>query len=40
MHKLFPKQQMLDSSNLKESADDIFKFDESDGVLSKQVETQ
>ena len=34
----FPKQQILDSSKLKEFADDNFKLDENSGKLSKQVE--
>ena len=34
----FPKQQILDSSKLKEFADNNFTFDENDGKLSKQVE--
>ena len=31
----FPKQQMLDSSKLKEFADDTFKFDENVKRFSK-----
>ena len=34
----FPKRQILDSSNLKEFADDNFKFAENGRKLSKQVE--
>ena len=34
----FPKRQILDSSKLKEFADDNFKFVENDRKLSKQVE--
>ena len=34
----FPKRQILDSSELKEFADDNFKFDENSRKLSKQVE--
>ena len=34
----FPKQQILDSSKLKEFADDTFKFDENGRKFSKQVE--
>ena len=34
----FPKQQILDSSNLKEFADEIFKFDENGRQFSKRVE--
>ena len=34
----FPKQQMLDSSNLKEFADDNFKFDENGKKFFKWVE--
>ena len=34
----FPKPQILDSSKLKEFADDSFKFDESGRKLSKWVE--
>ena len=37
-YKPFPKQQILDSSKLKEFADDNFKFDENDRKLSKCVE--
>ena len=36
--KPFPKQQILDSSILKEFADDKFKWDENCRMLSKQVE--
>ena len=34
----FPNTKILDSSKLKEFADDNFKFDESDRMFSKQVE--
>ena len=34
----FPKPQILDSSKLKEFADDNFKLDENGGKLSKRVE--
>ena len=34
----FPKRQILDSSKLKEFADDNIKFDENSGKLSKRVE--
>ena len=34
----FPKRQILDSSNLKESADNNFKFDENDKEFSHRVE--
>ena len=34
----FPKRQILDSSKLKESADDNFKFDENGIKFSKWVE--
>ena len=34
----FPKRQILDSSKLKEFADDNFEFDESDRKFSKRVE--
>ena len=34
----FPKRQILDSSKLKDFADDNFKFDENERKLSKQVE--
>ena len=37
--KPFPKQQFLDSSNLKEIADDNFKVDEYGGKFSKSVES-
>ena len=33
-----PKQQILDSSKLKEVADDNFKFDENERKFSKRVE--
>ena len=33
----FPKRQILDSSKLKEFADDYFKFDENDRKLSKRI---
>ena len=35
---LFPKRQILDSSKLKEFADDIVKFDENDSKFSNRVE--
>ena len=35
----FPKRQVLDSSILKEFADDNLKFDENGGKFSKKVET-
>ena len=35
----FPKQQILDSSKLKEFADDNFKFDENDRNLMKMTES-
>ena len=34
----FPKQQILDSSKVKEFADDSFKFDEKGRKFSKRVE--
>ena len=34
----FPKRQILDSSKLKEFADDFFNFDESGKKFSKRVE--
>ena len=34
----FPKQQILDSSKLKEFADDNFKFDKHEGKFSKRIE--
>ena len=34
----FPKRQILQSSKLKELADDNFEFDENGGKFSKQVE--
>ena len=34
----FPKRQILDSSKLKEFANDNFKFDEKDRKFSRQVE--
>ena len=34
----FPKRQILESSNLKEFADDNFKFDVNGGKLSKRIE--
>ena len=34
----FPNQKILNSSTLKESADDNFKFDENGRKFSKQVE--
>ena len=36
--KPFPKQQILDSSKLKEFADDNFKFVENSRKLSQQIE--
>ena len=36
--KPFPKQQILDSSKLKEFADDNFKFDKNGKKFSRQVE--
>ena len=36
--KPFPKRQILDSSKLKEFADDNFKFDENDTKFTKRVE--
>ena len=36
--KLFPKQHILDSSKLKEFADDNFKFDKNGRKFSRQVE--
>ena len=33
----FPKQQILNSSKLKEIADDNFKFDENGGKFSKRI---
>ena len=40
LHKLlpFPKRQILDSTKLKEFADDNFKFDENGGKSSKRIE--
>ena len=35
---LFPKQQLLDSSRLKEYADDNFRFDKNDSKFSRPVE--
>ena len=35
---LFPKQQILDSSNLKKFAEDIFKFSENCRKFSKRIE--
>ena len=35
---LFPKRKILDSSKLKEFAEDNFKFDENGKKFSKQVE--
>ena len=37
-YKPFPKRQILDSSKLKEFADDNFEFDENGRKLSKWVE--
>ena len=34
----FPKRQILDSSRLKEFADDNFKFDKNNGKVSKRIE--
>ena len=36
--KPFPKRQILDSSKLKEFADDNFTFDKNDKKFSKEVE--
>ena len=36
--KNFPKQQILNSSKLKQSPDDNFKFDENSRKFSKRVE--
>ena len=36
--KFFPKHQILDSSKLKEFADDSFRFEENCKKLSKRVE--
>ena len=38
MGLLITRRQILDSSNMKEFADDNFKFDENGRMLSKQVE--
>ena len=38
MSEPFPKQQIVDSSELKEFADDNIKFDEIDRKFSKRVE--
>ena len=38
MSQPITRQQILDSSKLKEFADDNFKFDENGGKLSKRVE--
>ena len=38
LYEPFPKQQILDSSKLKEFADDNFKFDKNGSKFSKQVE--
>ena len=38
MKYIFPKRHILDSSTLKEFADDNFKFDENGRKLSKWVE--
>ena len=38
MSQLFPKRQILDSSKLKEFADDNFKFDENGRKFSEWVE--
>ena len=37
-NKPFPQQQILDSSNLKEFADNNFEFDENDRKFSNMVE--
>ena len=37
-NKLFPKRQILDSSKLKEFADDDFTFDENGGKVYERVE--
>ena len=37
-YKPFPKQQILDSSELRDSAYDNFKFDENDRRFSKWIE--
>ena len=36
--KLFPKRQILDSSKMKQLADDNFKFEEKDRKVFKRVE--
>ena len=36
--QVFPKRQILDSSKLKEFADDNFKFDRNGGKFSKRIE--
>ena len=38
MDQPFPKRQILDSSKLKEFADDNFKFDENGSKFSQRVE--
>ena len=38
IHEPFPKRQILDSSKMKEFADDNFKFDENGRKFSKRVE--
>ena len=38
MHQAFSKRQILDSSKLKEFADDNLKFDENGVMFSKRVE--
>ena len=37
LYQPFPKQQILDSSKLKEYADDNFKLDDNDRKFSKRV---
>ena len=37
MHETFPKQQIVDPSNLKEFADDYFEFDENGRNLAQEV---
>ena len=39
LYRRFPRRQILDSSNLKEFADDNFKFDENGRRFSKQPES-
>ena len=38
IHSPFPKQQILDSSKLREFGDDNFKFDENCRKISKPIE--